>query len=130
MTFPCPCYGYLMFGEPPGSYDICEICFWEDDVVQLAFPDLAGGANECSLIGGQVAFSEYGACEQRVLPHVRPAGSGDARESSWRPLDVTLDSYLRWSNRPNHDLWHTVKDSREICLYYWRPDHWLRTTKT
>ncbi|MEV6629559.1 CPCC family cysteine-rich protein [Actinoplanes sp. NPDC051470] len=25
--FPCPCCGYLEFGEPPGSYDSCEICF-------------------------------------------------------------------------------------------------------
>jgi len=32
-TYPCPCCGYLVFTEPPGSYDICSICFWEDDPV-------------------------------------------------------------------------------------------------
>lgn len=114
-----------MFVEPPGSYDICKICFWEDDVLQLAFPDLAGGANKCSLIAGQVAFAKYGACEQGVLPHVRPAGPGDERDSSWRPLDGIRERYLRWGSRADHDLWQTVEDSREICLYYWRPDYWL-----
>jgi len=60
---PCPSCGYDVFGEPPGSYDICPICFWEDDIVQLAFPDLAGGANKCSLIEGQHNFAAFGACE-------------------------------------------------------------------
>ena len=35
--YPCPCCVYLMFGAPPGSYDICKICFWEDDLSQLRF---------------------------------------------------------------------------------------------
>src|SRR5581483_339967 len=70
MTYPCPCCGYLVFNEPPGSYGICGICFWEDDAVQLAFPDLAGGANKCSLMDGQVAYEKYGACEQRFVSHI------------------------------------------------------------
>ena len=115
----------MMFVEPAGSYDICGICYWEDDVVQLAFPDLAGGANTCSLIEGQIAFARHGACEQRVLAHVRPAHSQDCRESSWRPLDVVSDRYLHCGNRSDEDLWQTVKDSSQICLYYWRPDYWL-----
>lgn len=29
--FACPCCGYKTFREQPnGSYDICQICFWED----------------------------------------------------------------------------------------------------
>jgi hypothetical protein len=32
-----------------GEYEICEICGWEDDPVQSADPDYAGGANEESL---------------------------------------------------------------------------------
>lgn len=32
MKFTCPCCGYkTMKGKPPGTYEICEICFWEDD---------------------------------------------------------------------------------------------------
>ncbi|HEY5908286.1 MAG TPA: CPCC family cysteine-rich protein, partial [Vicinamibacteria bacterium] len=43
--YPCPCCGYLMFKESPGSHDICKICFWEDDIVQLRDPHFSGGAN-------------------------------------------------------------------------------------
>jgi hypothetical protein len=39
--YPCPCCGYLMFYEGPGSYDICKICFWEDDLSQLRFVEWA-----------------------------------------------------------------------------------------
>ena len=30
-----------MLNEPPGSHDICSICFWEDDNIQLRWPDYA-----------------------------------------------------------------------------------------
>ena len=40
--YPCPCCGHLIFLEPPGSYDICEICFWEDDIVMLRWPTTGG----------------------------------------------------------------------------------------
>ncbi|NIP43329.1 MAG: hypothetical protein GWN61_14025, partial [candidate division Zixibacteria bacterium] len=35
MIYTCPCCGYRTLDDPPGSYDICGICFWEDDTVQL-----------------------------------------------------------------------------------------------
>ncbi len=57
---PCPCCGFMVFYEPVGSFNICPICFWEDDLVQLGFPDLAGGANKCSLIQGQQNFANFG----------------------------------------------------------------------
>jgi Cysteine-rich CPCC len=31
---------------PPGSYEICPVCFWDDDLVQLRWPTYAGGANQ------------------------------------------------------------------------------------
>lgn len=45
---PCPVCGKLMF-EYEDSYDICEECYWEDDLLQKEEPDLAGGANFLSL---------------------------------------------------------------------------------
>jgi hypothetical protein len=33
--YPCPCCGHLVYIEPPGSHDICKVCFWEDDIVML-----------------------------------------------------------------------------------------------
>lgn len=36
MKHKCPCCGYYTFDEKPsGTYDICEVCFWEDDPIQL-----------------------------------------------------------------------------------------------
>ncbi len=61
--YPCPCCGHLVFAEGPGSYDICEICFWEDDNVQLRWPTMDGGANAVSLVEGQWAFARTG-CER------------------------------------------------------------------
>ncbi|EJS66361.1 hypothetical protein CN425_23275 [Bacillus cereus] len=50
MKYTCPCCGYkTLEEEPPGTYEICSICFWEDDPVQFKDPDLEGGANEVSL---------------------------------------------------------------------------------
>src|SRR3712207_8061939 len=47
---PCPCCGYRTLREPEyGSYDICPVCFWEDDSVQFSDPDYRGGANHESL---------------------------------------------------------------------------------
>lgn len=46
MNYTCPCCGYLTLDEkPPGTYDICSICFWEDDDVQYNDPNYEGGAN-------------------------------------------------------------------------------------
>ena len=42
--YPCPCCGYLVFDEGPGSYAICPVCGWEDDLSQLRFTGM-GEAN-------------------------------------------------------------------------------------
>ncbi len=69
--FVCPCCGYKTLSEEtPGSYEICGICFWEDDGVQLDDPDYEGGANHISLRTAQRNFKAFGACEQRSLKHV------------------------------------------------------------
>lgn len=48
--YKCPCCGfYTLNEEPPGTYEICPICNWEDDIVQYNDPDYEGGANIISL---------------------------------------------------------------------------------
>lgn len=48
--FPCPCCRFLTLQEPPpGTYEICAMCGWEDDGVQFEDPDYVGGANGTSL---------------------------------------------------------------------------------
>lgn len=54
MKYKCPCCGYYTFNDKPdGNYDICPVCFWEDDPIQLQDPNYAGGANKVSLLQGQ-----------------------------------------------------------------------------
>ena len=45
---PCDCCGAFTIGVR-GEYEICRRCGWEDDPVQAADPDFAGGANARSL---------------------------------------------------------------------------------
>ncbi len=45
---PCPCCGNKCITSL-GEYEICDNCGWEDDPVQSANPDYAGGANKESL---------------------------------------------------------------------------------
>jgi len=69
--YVCTCCGYrTLKEEPPGSYDICGVCFWEDDGVQYDDPDCEGGANGVSLRLGQKNFEKFGACEIDDLEHV------------------------------------------------------------
>src|SRR6185312_9824286 len=71
-SYARPCCGYLTRAKPAcGSYDICPVCFWEDDAVQLADPDYEGGANGPSLRQAQRYFAEHGACDAESLKHVR-----------------------------------------------------------
>ncbi|TPQ31601.1 MULTISPECIES: CPCC family cysteine-rich protein [Cupriavidus] len=51
----CPCCGSFTLDEV-GVYEICTICGWEDDPVQSAAPDYAGGANSCSLREAQILW--------------------------------------------------------------------------
>ncbi|BCN29554.1 CPCC family cysteine-rich protein [Anaeromicropila herbilytica] len=72
MKYRCPCCGYYTFDEKPnGSYDICEVCFWEDDPIQFDDETYEGGANHVSLLQAKCNFVEYGACERTMLSYVR-----------------------------------------------------------
>lgn len=51
--YTCPACGYKTLDDPPGHHDICAVCRWQDDPVQLMYPTLAGGANKYSLWDAQ-----------------------------------------------------------------------------
>jgi hypothetical protein len=73
MAMPCPCCGYLtMSDDMPDTYDICPVCFWEDDGVQYRDPTYAGGANEESLLQARENFRAFGAKSRRFIGNVRP----------------------------------------------------------
>jgi hypothetical protein len=116
-SFPCPCCGYIVFSEEPGSYEICPICFWEDDISQLRFPTMAGGANRPSLEEAQKEFVRIGVSEERLAEHVRPVRLGDRRDPSWRALDPSRD--VIEVPRPGIDYGSTYP-SDSTSLYYWK----------
>lgn len=80
----CPCCGYKSL-EDSSIYDICEICFWEDDIVQFNNPDYEGGANGVSLRQAQKNFIEIGACDTDCLDCVRNPTEKDVKDSKWKP---------------------------------------------
>jgi hypothetical protein len=65
--FPCRCCGYLTLKEqPPGTFDICPVCFWEDESVDT------GGANAATLVEARENFRRFGACTENERDCVRP----------------------------------------------------------
>lgn len=84
--YTCPCCGHEVFDSSPGSFDICPICFWEDDGVQLYYPLQRGGANHCSLAEAQINFVQFGACKRDIVKHTRATAAADRRDPLWFPL--------------------------------------------
>ena len=72
MKYCCPCCGYYTFDERPnGNYDICPVCFWEDDSLQFERPNFAEGVNGISLNQARENYLQYGACTMSMVKYVR-----------------------------------------------------------
>ncbi len=58
-----------------GGYEICPVCYWEDDGQDDHDADeIRGGPNrDLSLSRARSNYREFGASDRRDLPHVRPA---------------------------------------------------------
>lgn len=69
----CPCCGYLTLGER-AAYDLCPVCFWEDDGQDDPHADeVRGGPNgHLSLAAARANFQRIGACDEDALRFVRP----------------------------------------------------------
>jgi len=128
IDYPCVCCGYLTMGEPPGRYGICDICFWEDDAIQLRYP-FVGGANHVSLIEAQQNFIEFGACERRSIKHVRAPKRNERRDPAWRPIDLDRDGFDEFGSTPGKKFGlsyfeafaNEPKDG--TALYWWLPGY-------
>jgi len=72
VSYRCPCCGYRTLGER-GGYEICPVCFWEDDGQDENDADVVrGGPNgSLSLAQAKANFQEFGACEWRHIKNVR-----------------------------------------------------------
>lgn len=71
--FTCPCCANLTLDqEGVGTFEICPVCFWENDNVQFENPDLAAGANEVSLNQARRNYLEFGASARTYIGKARP----------------------------------------------------------
>lgn len=102
-TFPCPCCGFLVFSEPAGSFDICPLCAWEDDSVQLEAPGYPGGANRDSLCQAQ----RRGGWDRLD----RDLFQGYRRAPGWRPLR---------DEECTRDAPRAESASQAADVYYWQ----------
>jgi hypothetical protein len=70
--YRCPCCGYLTLAER-GLYEICPVCFWEDDGQDDRDADrVRGGPNgRLSLTQARRNFHAIGASDERRIQFVR-----------------------------------------------------------
>lgn len=57
--FPCACCGSLTV-EEPGDYELCPVCFWEDDPDQKQDSAFESGANGYSLDFAKSSYAATG----------------------------------------------------------------------
>ncbi|MFI0990235.1 CPCC family cysteine-rich protein [Streptomyces exfoliatus] len=114
LKYPCVWCGRPSMDEQPGSYEICPICFWEDDAIQLRWPEHSGGSIGPSLIAAQENYQAFGACEERSVEHVRPPEGDETMDLSWRPIDPERDHF-----EPRGVQLAVWPDDRSV-LYRWR----------
>ncbi len=70
--YPCPCCGNLTLAEePPGTFAMCAVCWWEDDPLQHADPRRERGANGPSLEAARRNYLEFGASDPVLVKNVR-----------------------------------------------------------
>ncbi len=117
-VYPCPCCGHLTFGRPPGSYDVCPVCFWEDDAAQLRWPTYEEAPNRQSLITAQRAYAEDGTTEPRLVGLVRSPRDDEPREVNWRLIDADTDSF------EDQDVHESDWPDDLTTLSWWRPTFW------
>lgn len=115
--FPCPCCGHLTLASGPGDYELCPVCFWEDDGAQLRFPMSSDGANGISLMEAQRVYARTGGMHRDFARKVRRPRADEPLDEGWRPFDPDLD----WTAAA---LWGDQWPVNAETLYYWRSTYW------
>ena len=68
----CACCDY--FTLRGDGWEICPVCFWEDDGSTVCHPDKISGPNHMALREARENFIAFGSCERRLLPNVIGVG--------------------------------------------------------
>ena len=65
----CPCCDYFTLNERR-SYEICSVCFWEDDGLDINNLEKHSGPNHQTLKEGRANFLAFGACDEQSKKNV------------------------------------------------------------
>ena len=108
MSLACPSCGFRTIGEDfYGTYEICPVCGWEDDAVQLANPCSGGGANRESLAQCQGGSATWNKEEMKKFEH----------DPEWRPL--TEEEIAYFNSVAQKQLW-SFHGELSPASAYWR----------
>jgi hypothetical protein len=74
----CPCCGYLTLDEH-GGFEICPVCYWEDDgQTDIDADQVRGGPNrDLSLTQARANYPKYGAISPEFVKFVRKPTPGE-----------------------------------------------------
>ena len=80
----CLCCGYRTLSiPPPGTREICPICYWEDAETDECWER----SNDVTLIEAQRNYQQFGASERQWITEVRDPADHETRDPSWRSID-------------------------------------------
>lgn len=86
--YTCPCCGYKTLEDgSPGSFEICSLCYWENDNVQADDPHYEGGANEVSLYQAQRNFIDFGASDKKYIGSVQNPTLSVIKDPKFKIID-------------------------------------------
>ena len=124
--YKCPVCGYYTLDSFYGSYDICPVCFWEEDGLQFNEPLAWGGANGACLIRARMNYHDFGAAEKRMLEHVRQP---EPSELSGKDYNSPILWYVEEENLLMIQTFNYDRTRTNLKLLDWRADalHLKRT---
>lgn len=117
--YTCPCCGYKVFNEGPGSFEICPICYWEDEAMQLRYPKEVG-ANKVSLIEAQENYEKHGVSDLGLKNLVRKPKEDDEKDPLWRKIDLKKDTVVEKREGLESTHIYPLDTTR---LYYWSENY-------
>jgi hypothetical protein len=123
--YTCPCCGYKTILRADTFYDLCPVCFWETDPIQLADPYYKGGANQSSLAEAQQNFILFGACEKEDVPKTRMPLADEIRDENWQTIDEkgeNTEGSLFFKRQWNETTGNPKTDDWGTSFYYFQTD--------
>jgi hypothetical protein len=93
----------MTFDEKLGSDDICDICYWQDDIISYSEPQIAIGPNKVSLVQAQENYIKFGASEEGLKKYIKFINNNYTKNKQWRVIDLKTDkptqsSEYYWTN--------------------------------